>query len=70
MPAKVQDLDLGKLRAFEIVARNGTLQVAAARKQVLFLQRAHKLVFDDADGHFRVPRLPGRLGEKLAGRHW
>jgi DNA-binding transcriptional LysR family regulator len=31
MPAKVQDLDLGKLRAFEIVARNGTLQVAAAR---------------------------------------
>ncbi len=31
MPAKVHDLDLGKLRAFEIVARNGTLQVAAAR---------------------------------------
>lgn len=31
MPAKVHDLDLSKLRAFEIVARNGTLQVAAAR---------------------------------------
>jgi DNA-binding transcriptional LysR family regulator len=31
MPAKVHELDLGKLRAFEIVARNGTLQVAAAR---------------------------------------
>lgn len=31
MPAKVHDLDLAKLRAFEIVARNGTLQVAAAR---------------------------------------
>jgi DNA-binding transcriptional LysR family regulator len=31
MPAKVHELDLSKLRAFEIVARNGTLQVAAAR---------------------------------------
>jgi DNA-binding transcriptional LysR family regulator len=31
MPAKVHDLDLAKLRAFEIVARNGTLQVAATR---------------------------------------
>jgi DNA-binding transcriptional LysR family regulator len=31
MPAKVHDLDLSKLRAFEIVAHNGTLQVAAAR---------------------------------------
>ncbi len=31
MPAKVHELDLAKLRAFEIVARNGTLQVAAAR---------------------------------------
>jgi DNA-binding transcriptional LysR family regulator len=31
MPAKVHDLDLAKLRAFEIVAHNGTLQVAAAR---------------------------------------
>src|ERR1700752_3137073 len=31
MPAKVHELDLAKLRAFEIVARNGTLQVAATR---------------------------------------
>jgi DNA-binding transcriptional LysR family regulator len=31
MPAKVHELDLSKLRAFEIVARNGTLQVAATR---------------------------------------
>jgi DNA-binding transcriptional LysR family regulator len=31
MPAKAHDLDLAKLRAFEIVANNGTLQVAAAR---------------------------------------
>lgn len=31
MPAKAHELDLAKLRAFEIVARNGTLQVAAAR---------------------------------------
>jgi DNA-binding transcriptional LysR family regulator len=31
MPAKVHEFDLAKLRAFEIVARNGTLQVAAAR---------------------------------------
>lgn len=31
MPAKVHELDLAKLQAFEIVARNGTLQVAAAR---------------------------------------
>jgi DNA-binding transcriptional LysR family regulator len=31
MPVKAHDLDLSKLQAFEIVARNGTLQVAAAR---------------------------------------
>jgi DNA-binding transcriptional LysR family regulator len=31
MPAKAHELDLSKLRAFELVARHGTLQVAAAR---------------------------------------
>lgn len=31
MPAKAHELDLAKLRAFELVARHGTLQVAAAR---------------------------------------
>src|ERR1700756_3182689 len=31
MAPKAHELDLFKLRAFEIVARNGTLQVAAAR---------------------------------------
>ncbi len=31
MPPKVHELDFSKLRAFEIVARHGTLQVAAAR---------------------------------------
>jgi DNA-binding transcriptional LysR family regulator len=71
MAAKVDALDFAKLRAFELVVRHGTLQVAAARLNLtvsavsMQIKRLEEIV-----GAELFARTPGRLTITAAGERF
>ncbi|HEY2527486.1 MAG TPA: LysR family transcriptional regulator [Xanthobacteraceae bacterium] len=72
MASKVDELDFSKLRAFELVARHGTLQVAAARLNLTVSAVSTQIKrLEEIVGTELFRRTPGKLaitaeGERLA----
>ena len=72
MASKVDQLDFSKLRAFELVARHGTLQVAAARLNLTVSAVSTQIKrLEEIVGTELFLRTPGKLaitaeGERLA----
>jgi DNA-binding transcriptional LysR family regulator len=71
MVAKVDALDFSKLRAFELVARHGTLQVAAARMNLTASAVSTQIKrLEETVGVELFRRTPGRLTITAAGERF
>jgi DNA-binding transcriptional LysR family regulator len=71
MIPKVQELDFSKLRAFEIVARHGTLQVAAARLNLTVSAISTQIKrLEDIVGVALFDRTPSKLTITPAGERF
>src|SRR6185312_600016 len=68
MASKVDALDFAKLRAFELVVRHGTLQVAAARLNLTVSTQIKRL--EQIVGAELFARTPGRLTITAAGERF
>lgn len=71
MAAKVDALDFAKLRAFELVVRHGTLQVAAARLNLTVSAVSTQIKrLEEIVGAELFARTPGRLTITAAGERF
>ena len=71
MAAKIDALDFAKLRAFELVVRHGTLQVAAARLNLTVSAVSTQIKrLEEIVGAELFARTPGRLTITAAGERF